>query len=374
MAAPQSSNQSEGSAGLLWVVVFVFAVIGIIWVTCKTYIVTCFFKLKLLEIALASYFTNNLDDVRSAIVGALSSDVTQLKLSEIGLVGQAVGDYVRYPSIALIVILAVLVYFSNSVRHFKRFYSMRGLVEAEQTNWPQVSPVVKLNLVKADIDKGPWAMAMTPMQFCKRYGLLEEYRRQMQEGMSRKEANRIDVNLKRGRANKLFTMQLGPLWGGTNRLPPYVKALFAVFAARINNDSKTALELLRQLSGSATKKLDYSGVDKLCKKHESSKLVQKIIESHAYVLTVMAAMLEGARSDGVQASADFLWLKPIDRRLWYMLNTVGRQTPFVEVAGPFAHWIAEKEMGKKIIVPMVEEATNALGLALKDVIYRPDAE
>lgn len=83
-------------------------------------------------------------------------------------------------------------------------------------------------------------------------------------------------------------------------------------------------------------------------------------------------MLHGARADGVQASSDFLWLKPIDRRMWYVLNTVGRQTPFVEAAGVFAHWRAEKEMGKRIVVPMVEEATNALELALKEIVYKPD--
>ena len=86
----------------------------------------------------------------------------------------------------------------------------------------------------------------------------------------------------------------------------------------------------------------------------------------------MASMLEEARQDGVQASADFLWLKPLDRRLWYTLNTVGRQTPFIEVAGIFAHWIAEKEAQRRLRVPMVEEATNAVELALKDVVYRPD--
>ena len=89
---------------------------------------------------------------------------------------------------------------------------------------------------------------------------------------------------------------------------------------------------------------------------------------------MMASMLEGAREDGVQASADFLWVKPLDRRFWYMMNTVGRQTPYVEVAGPFAHWIAEKEAGRKLLVPMVEEATNALELALKEVVYRPDEQ
>ena len=111
----------------------------------------------------------------------------------------------------------------------------------------------------------------------------------------------------------------------------------------------------------------------MLKKHRIRlNMVQKVIQSHAYVLTTMASMLEAAREDGVQASADFLWLKPLDRRMWYMLNTVGRQTPFAEVAGPFSHWTAEKEMGRKLLVPMVEEATNALDIALKEIIYRPD--
>jgi intracellular multiplication protein IcmP len=109
-------------------------------------------------------------------------------------------------------------------------------------------------------------------------------------------------------------------------------------------------------------------------KHESSKLVQEVLSKHAYVLTMMAAMLLLARTDGVQASADFLWLKPIDRRLWYMLNTVGRQTPFVEVAGPFAHWVAEREIGRKLLIPMVEEATNALEGSLKEIIYQSETE
>jgi intracellular multiplication protein IcmP len=149
-------------------------------------------------------------------------------------------------------------------------------------------------------------------------------------------------------------------------------ALFAVFAARNAGDTKAAAELLAHISASVTTKLNFSGAATLCKKHEKTKTVQRITQTHAYTLTVMASMLEAAREDGVQASADFLWLKPVDRRLWYMLNTIGRQTPFVEVAGSFAHWLAEKQVGRRLLVPMVEEATNALELALKEILYRPD--
>jgi intracellular multiplication protein IcmP len=368
MAAPQQGNQGDNSAGVLWTVAAIFAAGAGVWYGFKKYLVYYFFKLKLVEIGLLSHFTSNLDDVRYSIS---LLDINAVTLQDVLHVGQAVGYYLRIPCIIFICILAVVVFFSNSVRIYKRIYDMKALLVLEQKNWPQVSPVANLNLIKQDIDKGPWAMAMTPMQFCKRHNLLEEFRRQQQEGMARKDWSKVEVNLKRGQANKLFIMQLGPLWGGTDRLPPHVRALFAIFAGRHNSDP-AAVDMLKQLAVSSVTKLDFKGVDQLLKKHESTKLVQQVMHSHAYVLTVMASMLVLARMDGVQASADFLWLKPIDRRLWYTLNTVGRQTPFTEVAGVFAHWVAEKEMGKKLLIPMVEEATNALELALKEIIYKPE--
>lgn len=368
MAAQQAGGQPDNSAGILWTMAAIFAAGAGIWYGFKKYLVYYFFKLKLAEIDLLSHFTNNLEDVRYSITMIDPSNVLLVDLLH---AGTAVGYYLRIPCIIFILILAVVVFFSNSVRIYKRTYDMRALLTTEQENWPQVSPVAKLDLIKQDIDKGPWAMAMTPMQFCKRHNLLEEFKRAPSETTARKDWSKVEVSLKRGNANKAFIMQLGPLWAGPNRLPPHVRALFAIFAGRHNSDP-AAVNMLKQLASSSTSTLDFKGVDQLLKKHESTKAVQQVMQSHAYVLTVMASMLVLARMDGVQASADFLWLKPIDRRLWYTLNTIGRQTPYTEVAGVFAHWVAEKEMGKKLLIPMVEEATNALELALKEIIYKPD--
>jgi len=369
MAAPQQPNQSDNSMGIIWIIAAFFIFGGIIWVSFKNQLIHFYFTIKLWEIDLLGFFTPRLADVKSTIVTA---DSNQLTFQDIVKVDEAVGDYLRYPLILIICILAVIVFLSNSTRIFKKIYNMKELAEYERANWPQITPVTHLNLVKTDIDKGPWAMALTPMQFCKKNNLLQEYRRPQQEGMTHKEWNKIEVMLKRGEANKLFAVQLGPLWPGINRIPPHVKALFVAFAARLNGDGKGAADLFAHINQSSGSKLNFSGTEALCKKHYDTKLVQTVVQSHAYLLTVMAEMLEAARTDGVQASADFLWLKPVDRRLWYMLNTVGRQTPFVEVAGPFAHWVAEKEIGRRLIVPMVEEATNALEIALKEIVYKPD--
>ena len=85
---------------------------------------------------------------------------------------------------------------------------------------------------------------------------------------------------------------------------------------------------------------------------------------------MMASLLRRARFYGVLPTAEFLWLKPIDRRLWYMLNSVGRQTPFTEVAGPFAHWLAETELTRPCLVPIIDEAVNALEGAIKEIKFK----
>jgi len=377
-AAPQGGN-SDNSSALLWMTTAFLATLGGIWYGFHNQIVSYYFIVKIYEIDLITFITTHLHmtpdpslyDLRAAMISARDAPAN-VKFMDVLYAGDAVGRHIRIPLAVLLAICAVIVYTGNTTRVFKRAYSMKDLANAEVTNWPMIKPVLGLDLIKTDIDTGPWAMAMTPVQFCKRFRLLEEVRPQREPGMNRKDWDRVDVVLKRGDANKLFALQLGPLWRGTANLPPYMRALFAIFAARMNADTPPATKLLAQLSRSSSGQLNFDGVDELLKKHENSKLVQKVVQSHAYVTTVMASMLQGAREDGVQASADFLWLKPMDRRLWYTLNTVGRQTPFIEVAGVFAHWVAEKEAGRKLLVPMVEEATNAVELALKDVVYRPD--
>jgi len=370
-AAPQSNQ--DNSMSILWTIAGLMAAVFAIWYVFQTQIVHFYLHLKLFEINyFLKFFTSRLDDARAVIQNSLVSDVKKISFDDLSNIGDAVGSYLRYPVILLIMSMAGLVFFASTTRVFKNTYSMFSLARLEKTNWPQTTPILNLDLAKQDVNKGPWAMALLPMQFCKKHGLLQEFERDIQEGVLQKNSSRVEVSLKRGDANRVFAMQLGSVWPGINRVPPHVRALFAVFAARINGDSKPAAAVLNHINISSATKLDFSTVEPLIKKHIDTPIVKQILQSHAYLLTVMAEMLYAARSDGVQATADFLWLKPIDRRLWYMLNTVGRQTPFPEVAGPFSHWIAEKKAGRKLLVPMIEEATNALEGALKEIIYRPD--
>jgi intracellular multiplication protein IcmP len=279
----------------------------------------------------------------------------------------AVGKYFSYPVAVILVLFAILAYRSNLTSKFKTAFDMKRLKKLEETDWPQIAPVAKLNLIKQDLTEGPWAMAMTPMQFCKHHNLLKVEKDE--------EQGRTLVTLLTGSTHRIFALQLGPVWLGVEKLPIHAQALFAIFAARANRDREGSDKLLSQISASSLHgKLDFTGTPELLTKHANTKLVKQVVKKHAYALTVMASMLELGRTDGVLASAEFLWLKPVDRKLWYMLNSIGRQTAVPEIAGTFAHWNIEKKIGRPLKVPMVDEAVKGLDAALKEIIYEPEEE
>lgn len=378
MQSRQQGGQ-DNSMDFLWGVALIIVGAVIVWFFARTYIAQSVYSFKLIEIDLIRYvittyntfafklhlppiFANDLNAWQKLI----NNNQLDIDFKSFSSVLTGVGNYLRYPVCLLLLILAVFVYVKNVTLKFKNIFDMKRMKILEQKNWPQITPVVELNLVKADINKGPWAMAMTAMQFGKAHHLLKE--KQGADG-------RLTVELMRGNAHQTFVMQLGPVLTDLNILPIHIKALLAIFAACANEKRKDADKLLHQIDISAKGgKLNFAGAQELLTKHYNTKVVTKTLQKHAYVYTALASMLELARSDGVLASSEFLWLKPVDRRLWYMLNTVGRQTAVSEIAGAYAHWIAEKKWGGPLRTPMVDEAVKAFEDALSEVIYEPDEE
>jgi len=371
-AMPQGGDQHNGSGmESVWIIAAIFIAIIGVWYFAHAYIVSIYFSLKLFEISLLNFFSDSLNHIR---IFVLNTNPATAKFNTVVSVANRVGYYLRYPVAGILLLSALILYFRDSVSQFKNTYTMTSLAKLGAGNWPQITPVLGLDLVKEDIYKGTWAMALTPMLFAKKYKLIiEQVKKSTEEQLQRHKI--VIATLNKERAFKVFAMQLGRPWRGVDALPPHIKALFVAFAARVNRDTKTSQALLQHIAASAKAgHLDFSGVEPLLEKYKHDEKIQKVLDAHHYVLTVMGALLMAAREDGVLASADFIWLKPIDRRLWYMLNSMGRQTPYVEIAGPYAHWLAENELGKKIRTPMVDEAVKALEIALQEIVYHSDKE
>lgn len=371
-------QQPDNSLGPLWIMLAICIVGGLVWYFLHAYIMLVFLKLKVIEMTIIGLFTSQLDGVKAYASVVSPASVTFVQAQYIA---SSVGKYISIPCIVLMVLLAIVIYKSSSATGYRRSYNMKELAKAQEDIWPQIKPVAPLNLIKTDIRKGLWSMSLTPMEFCKQKKLIiEEEVMPLEDELLRRK--RVIAKLDKGKANALFTLQLGRMWKGCEALPPYLQALFGAFAAKANGDRDLAYAVLAALSNAYnTEKntLDCSNVYAggplaLCRKYVNMKTVKLVTTSHAYELTVMASMLELARYDGVLSSSDFLWLKPIDRKAWFVLNGIGRRTPVCEAAGIFAHWLAEKELGKKSVLPMIEAATVALELALEEITYHRDED
>jgi len=371
-APPPGGGQSgsgDNSLGPLWVMVGLFVGGWLIWTAWHAEIIMAYFKLKEWEIALVSFFASGLEPLSTYLKQVDPSGVTFTQAADVSTI---IGEYLRYPIILIIGVFAFIVYFLNVNSRFRRTYSMQSLIEEEKTNWPQVMPIVKPDIHKASIHKGPWAMALTPLDFAMKHDLIEDKEQLIRDCLSGKKPL---IKIDKGKARSIFAIQMGQPWQGIEKLPDHTLGLFTVFACCAVHDRKTANELISQFATSATAgKIDVTNVKKILSKIISDRAIGRVVHSHAYVYTVMTSMLELARTDGVLASADFIWLKLKERALWYVLNTVGRQTPFVETAGPYAHWLAERELRRKIHTPMVDEAVEALVVALAEVLYVPTDE
>lgn len=369
MAQQAQQQTSDNSFAPIWIMVLLLITVFVIWRLGHQHIVSFIFFLNILQ-AKVIHFVVGGEPLANEIYLMQTLDPASVKWQQLLDLTTAVGDYTRYPVLVALSALAYFLYQSNITLKFRKTYNMNKLRVQEQYNWPAIMPVVKEDLINADISQGPWAMALTPMEFARKYNLLKKNDALLDNQMAGLE---LTAALRRGDAKRVFTLQLGPYWDGFERCPPHVRALAAVFMARMNRDRGAAIMIQEAIDKSyASGKPDFSVANATLKKYMNSELVQKIVNKHAYLLTVMASLLAASRDDGVVPSAEFLWLKPMDRRLWYMLNCVGRQTPYSEAAGPFAHWRAEKVMGRRSLVPMIDEAIKGLEIAIRQVKQTPE--
>lgn len=375
MSGQSDPNQSKNDYAILWILATIFIISGLLWYFFSEQLKLAFLYLRKGESMLVQIFSEKLNPLISKLDADIAYQNTEnLNVFQMVEISELVGSYLMWPSIGILALMGLFMLKNHSNMRWNTKHNMDTLIRQEQKNWPQIAPVVPLDLVTMDINKGPWAMAKNPMQFAKAYKLLE-VEKVGDVKAAWKVADNYKATLIKEKAYRVLVGQMGPMWQGIDKLPPYTKAIFSIFCARCEHKADEALDYFRELAQNAAKgDMQYARTDEFLKKYSNNKAVKRCTERHAYVYTVMASMLELARTDGVLASADFLWLKPVDRKLWLMLCTVGRQTAPPEVAGPWAHWLAEKEMHRSLSVPMVDEGIVALEKALAMMIYAPDED
>lgn len=275
-----------------------------------------------------------------------------VRFKELWSLGTQIGLYYGFIPVSLAAWFAYKA-LKNPILKANRVHTIQSLLEAQSTHFSAVAPILKKDLTN---DRSPeWASSMHPEEWVAEHGLIVN--------------EEVDVN----RARQVFIEQLGKPLTSLSKLAPHEKALFAVFALRaFYKDTKGAQKLIDALNYSASNEQsrpDFSVAMRAFNKCASNKLAKKWATKHRYARTLLMALLIEARQTGVLPSSNFIWLKPLDRALWYPLNTAGRKVPFIEAAGVFSQMQAEEVAWDNdcvLMAPHVEEAIAGLQKYLEE--------
>lgn len=297
------------------------------------------------------------------------------------------GSWIRWPFALLLGLFGVAAIFMGRVGGLVRRFNMESLLRNNAESFPCLRPVVgrgKYLLSPESYDSGLWKIARTPAQFALEHGLLFN---EAGEPFSPDQALRHGLpstelpawghaRLDEAKALAVLQKQLGKWFEGYDGLSPCRRALAVAFLAYADGDKKGCVALLDAVSlsyweekGRATcpvlEAKDFAGrLEKTWEQHKSVLREKRLLNHVAFELPWFMALLYRARRKGVLATSQFLWLRPLDRPLWYALNQCGGRAAWAEGFAPWAHYTAEEQAGRALAEPHVVPAVASLKQAL----------
>ena len=146
-----------------------------------------------------------------------------------------------------------------------------------------------------------------------------------------------------------------------DRLSDHGKAIFAILApfamgAEPGKAQSTRVSdaLNRSAYGSKTgsANLSVDEVNESFNQWREHPLIKRLAKIHNWEYTFLFALLKYARNSGKIGTWKFIWLRPMERTMYYALNTAGRKTPHPEAALAFSQFVFETEVAKKGRLPL----------------------
>ena len=289
---------------------------------------------------------------------------------------------------------------------FKTVFTLDSFATTMAEGFPENLPVVWDNpLAESDLDKGVWAMSPKILVYLRSTGCITDFN---EDGNSR---FKLDVDATR----ELLIDQVGLRWGGFKKLTDNEKKVVALALPMIGSPkigTKITYNLITMLgyahSGKpslSTKMKAFSDgllgvvnpfkllaskggnifnlikcildipdgiseslrrrkyiiksnreVNRILKEYTNQSHITDIVKRHAYVYTVIAALLREARKGGKLPSCTCMWLKKSDRRLFYVFNNLGRENAWIECVGFWSHDVSERKIKVPFSYPRIDAA------------------
>lgn len=357
------AEKKEGSStdmGALVAIGLLIVACALVWTFGHEQIVLLLGHVRRLEIAAVSLFSDRLAYVEEFVRETPPADVS---FAQVRQVAHEVGVMIRWPAVALLVAMAAAAGLRMKGDGFRRAFSLAGgadFIRYQASHWRVVRTGAEFDPDKAGPEE---AISKTPLEWMR------------DEHVPLTEKDGFDDVVFEA-CERVFERQLGARWEGLAAAAPHHRALAAVFvlSAARHKDLRRVKEELAAIWTAPKGKPRKSPlkdarlvarseavVAPYLKDRRFAAAIAKICGKSAFANTALLFLLEWARKrGGVCATAEYRWLKPLDRSLWYGLSNAGRRAFFVEGGGIVAHHMAETVCRKPLPKPHVEEAVNGV--------------
>lgn len=300
----------------------------------------------------------------------------------------------------------------GTIQRFTRQFTMKTLLQHNAKLFASLAPVAFRDRLVSDepTSTGPWRVIESPMLFAIRNKIIKDKKGNLvAEGdcFTSTGVPRVRVKVPDGgflfdekRAIDVYEQRIGPKFPGVKGLlkqPRYIRGLIGAFCAVAIGKKEDGGRIFDAMSSSFNEKtavasqdgreipgdfdIDIADADKFIERAFRRRspnetdvesdlamaLIDKLSMHSVYLYVWMAELLQVARMQGgATPPNEFIWLRPSNRELWYLLTAVGGNTVSPEGAACWAHRDAEKVLGGSIPSPAVETAAYALLQAIED--------
>ncbi len=295
---------------------------------------------------------------------------SHMSWNEVYLVLAYTGTWVKYPFAVLLALMGTIALCLNKKSLLYRKFSMDSLAKHNQNFFPCIYPVVGKGKALQTIesyDLGLWQIARTPAQFCVEHQLVNyadgkeiPWEASFKHGIANMDLPAYGkMLLQKNNCQDVFTAQLGHKKRAFHELPILRQALVTAFLAYGNDDKETALSILNTCSLSFVED-EKSATCKCFSDKEFLSFIKKnydkygqthsklIVRHSSFELPWIMSLLYFARKKGILAPSQFLFVRPIDRPLWYALHQCGGQVAWSEALAPWLHYNAEERAEKTL--------------------------
>ncbi len=373
-------KQEESSLGIVIGIILLGLAVPLLYKFFAPYINAFLLQLSAYELQIFTLFSDEAKEAHQRIKSV--TDPGTLTWQQMTQVMSYVGKYIRWPLGFLLLFMALIAFNLSRVSKFRRRLSMEKLIKNNAEIFSCLGPIVGRGnylLSPESYDSGNWKVARSPLQFAIENELLVDFEDKRiitatdvftKKGLVNIESKVLGhCELNRSLAKSVFIKQLGDEFTTPEELTPVRQAILACFLAHGAGQKEEAIEVLYDIGASYKETDDIAPcvdlptekIKNFISAHKSLLEDVKALSIHkAFQLPLLMAALNFARKKGVLAGSQFLWLRPIDRPLWYALNQMGGKAAWAEAYAAWTHFFCEQKFNQSINVPYVDGAIEGL--------------